>query len=167
MTWRWPLWCGPTSLPDGPGQFGAVRKHDIHTGVDLYTYPGMPVLAVEDGVVVGIEIFTGPRAESPWWNETEALLVEGVSGVVCYGELAVQSGLEIGSKITQEQCLGCVKTVLKKDKGRPRTMLHFELYQHGTKETVWWRRGERRPVNLLDPSEHLKAALDALKRAVS
>lgn len=163
MTWRWPLWCGPASLPDKPGQFGTVRKHDIHTGVDLYTYPGMPVLAVEDGVVVGIEIFTGPRAESPWWNETEAILVEGASGVVCYGELAVQKGLEIGSQITQEQCLGCVKPVLKKDKGRPRTMLHFELYKHGTKKTVWWHRGQPRPANLLDPTERLERALAAFK----
>jgi hypothetical protein len=26
----------PTVPVDGPGKFAAVRKHDIHTGVDLY-----------------------------------------------------------------------------------------------------------------------------------
>lgn len=56
MTWAWPLWEGPAALPDGPGRFGAVRKHDVHTGIDLYTYPGMPVLAVEDGVVVAAPV---------------------------------------------------------------------------------------------------------------
>ena len=65
MNWRWPLWCGPAELPDEPGRFGTVRKHEVHTGVDLYTYPGMPVLAVEAGVVVAIEKFTGLEAGSP------------------------------------------------------------------------------------------------------
>lgn len=159
MTWLWPLWCGPAELPDEPGRFGAVRKHDIHTGVDLYTYPGMPVLAVEDGVVVAIEKFTGPEAGSPWWNDTEAVLVEGASGVVCYGEIAAQVGIAVGARVKREDCLGCVKTVLRKDKGRPRTMLHFELYEHGTRESVWWRLGEPRPSNLLDPTERLEEAL--------
>lgn len=163
MIWRWPLWCGPAELPDEPGRFGAIRKHDVHTGVDLYTYPGMPVLAVEDGVVVGIEDFTGPKAGSPWWNDTQAVLVEGESGVVCYGELGVPKELKIGSQIRREDCVGCVKPVLLKDKGRPRTMLHFELYAHGVRETVWWHLGEPRPAGLLDPTERLERALAAFK----
>jgi murein DD-endopeptidase MepM/ murein hydrolase activator NlpD len=160
-TWRWPLFEGPRQMPDpkGPGAFGAVRKHDIHTGVDLYTYPGMSVLAVEDGVVVAIEDFTGPKAGSPWWNDTQSILIEGRSGVVCYGELSVLSGIQVGSEITREQCLGCVKTVLKKDKGTPRTMLHLELYEKGTTESVWWHLGDPKPSNLLDPTELVGEAL--------
>jgi murein DD-endopeptidase MepM/ murein hydrolase activator NlpD len=165
MSWRWPLWAGPAELPDEPGRFGAIRKHDVHTGVDLYTYPGMSVLAVEPGVVVGIEKFTGPKAGSPWWNDTQAILVEGESGVVCYGELTVEKGLKIGSPIEFEQYLGGVKAVLRQDKGRPRTMLHFELYTHGTRESVWWRLGEPKPENLLDPTARLEKALAAFKGA--
>jgi len=160
VTWRWPLWGAPPRLPDEPGQFGAVRKHDIHTGVDLYTYPGSCVLAVEDGVVVAIEDFTGAVAGSPWWADTQAILVEGKSGVVCYGELIAPRRLAVGDRIQADGFLGCVKTVLRQDKGRPMTMLHFELYTHGTRETVWWRLGEPRPANLLDPTEQLTEALE-------
>lgn len=164
MTWRWPLWCGPAGLPDEPGRFGAVRRHDVHTGVDLYTYSGMPVLAVEEGVVVAVEKFTGPAAGSPWWNDTEAVLVEGASGVVCYGEIAAREEIVVGAHVQREDCVGCVKTVLRKDKGRPMTMLHVELYEHGARETVWWRHGESRPQGLLDPTARLEQALDALRK---
>ena len=164
MSWHWPLFEGPAEMPDALGRFGAVRRHDVHTGVDLYTYPGMPVLAVEDGVVVAIEKFTGPAAGSPWWNETEAVLVEGASGVVCYGEIVTPAGLKIGDSVRREDCVGGVRTVLKEDKGRPMTMLHLELYDHGTRETVWWRLDEPKPPNLLDPTEHLVAALEHVRR---
>ena len=113
MNWNWPLPVRP-EIPTGdhPGSFGAVRKHDVHTGVDLYCDPGTEVYAVEDGVVVEIEDFTGPKAESPWWHETQAILVEGESGVVLYGE--VEALVEVGDKITTGQVVGKVKTVLKK-----------------------------------------------------
>jgi hypothetical protein len=42
-----------------PGAFAARRRHDVHTGVDLYCSEGEPVLAVEDGDVVNVEPFTG------------------------------------------------------------------------------------------------------------
>lgn len=165
LGWRWPLFEGPWGMPDGPGRFGAVRRHDVHTGVDLYTYPGMSVLAVEDGVVVAIEDFTGPRAGSPWWNDTQAVLVEGESGVVCYGEVVPPRELRVGDRVEREQYVGGVRPVLKKDKGRPTTMLHVELYTHGSRETVWWRHGEPRPTSLLDPTGHLAGALRAIRRA--
>ena len=150
----WPLFGHyPEVLrPPHPGAFGVERRHDIHTGIDLYCEPGQRVGAVEDGEVVEIEIFTGPRAESPWWNETQALLVEGESGVVLYGEIAVREGLQVGDRVLRREDLGTVQTVLKKDKGLPMTMLHFELYEKGTRESVWWRLGEEQPANLKDPT---------------
>lgn len=56
-------------MPDDEGMFGAVRKYDIHTGVDLYCEEGSLVSEYEDGIVVAIEDFTGVKANSPWWNE--------------------------------------------------------------------------------------------------
>lgn len=78
---------------------------------------------------------------------------------MCYGEIAVQVGIAVGARVHREDCLGGVKTVLRKDKGRPMTMLHLELYKHGTRETVWWHLGEPKPLNLLDPTPFLVAAL--------
>jgi hypothetical protein len=97
IQWRWPLPNVPKLLPDTPGRFGAVRKHDVHTGVDLYCAVSAKVVAVEAGEVVAIEPFTGPDAASPWWLSTEAVLVEGASGVVVYGE--VHPEVQVGDQL--------------------------------------------------------------------
>ena len=67
----------PIPLSGHPGAFGAVRKHDIHTGVDLYVPEGTAVYALYDGVVVDVSKFTGPEANPPcpWWNETYSVTV--------------------------------------------------------------------------------------------
>lgn len=89
MNWIWPIPSVVKSFPgeNTQGYFGAIRKYDIHTGIDIYCNSGCKVLAVESGVVKNVEIFTGPTAGSPWWNETRAIWVEGESGVVVYGEV--------------------------------------------------------------------------------
>lgn len=157
MPWKWPL-KSPILLPDTPGCFGAERTKDIHTGVDLYCEPDTEVVAVEDGVVVGIEIFTGKNAGSPWWNETYAVLVAGETGVVVYGE--VNTILEVGFHVPRGGQVGHVLPVLRKFKGRPMVMLHLELMRHGASETVWWHYSNkqsvsRRPECLLDPTPFL------------
>lgn len=154
--WQWPL-PGVDKLSSYQGSFGAVRKYDVHCGVDLYCEPHQLTVAVEDGIVVGIEKFTGEFAtpSTSWWNDTYAVLVEGASGVVVYGEIEPTNTIQVGKKIRQGQTLGYVITVLKKDKGLPMTMLHLELHKPGTKETVTWNLNEPRPESLLDPSDKL------------
>ena len=136
--------------PGIEGSFAAVRKHDIHTGIDLYCKPGSRVLAIESGIVVAVENFTGPKAGSPWWNDTQAVLVEGKSGVVCYGE--IDTSLSVGDVVQEKSLIGEVITVLKKDKGKPMTMLHLELYEHGITESVIWELESKKPKGLLDPT---------------
>lgn len=157
--WFYPL-KEATLLPDELGSFAAVRKHHTHEGVDLYGEQNEDVFAVEDGVVVGIEWFTGEHTNppSPWWNNTQGVLVEGESGVVVYGEILLVEGIEIGSVIKREQKVGELETVLKKDKGRPMTMLHMELYEKGVRRTGEWDHGNDRPKGLLDPSEYIEDA---------
>lgn len=157
--WEWPLLAQQRIWPDAPGQFGTPRKHDIHTGIDLYCPLGTRVVAVEAGMVVGVENFTGPAAGSPWWNDTQALLVEGQSGVVVYGEMAPEPELTPGVHVEAGQHIGTVTTsVLKTDKGRPMTMLHVELMAPGTHETLWWPLDREQPPMLLDPTAKLFAA---------
>ncbi len=141
-------------LPHEQGKFGAIRKYDIHTGVDLYCEPNSNVYAIEDGIVIGIEFFTGENAGSPWWNETECVLVEGSSGVIVYGEIA--TAVRLHEWIGQGELIGNVKTVLKKDKGLPMTMLHVELYKNKTKDTCSWPLNTPQPDNLLDVTIMLK-----------
>ena len=143
---------------EGQASFGGVRKFDIHTGVDLYCNNETLVFAIEDGIVVNIENFTGESAGSPWWNETNSILIEGESGVILYGELKPLTA--IGETIKKGELIGFVVPVLKKDKGvNPTTMLHMELYKHGTRESVWWKLDEPQPSELLDVTKILQNLL--------
>lgn len=148
---------GVTGLPlsPHPGAFGVQRKHHTHEGVDLYCSDGTPVSAVEDGIVVALLAFTGAQATppSPWWHDTQALLIEGSSGVVVYGEIEPLLNIEIGAHVKAGQKLGWVKQVLKVNKGRPMSMLHLELHQHGTRDALEWE--DKRPETLLDPTPYL------------
>lgn len=164
MKWVWPVPGAELNIPGSnvphPGKFGVARKYDIHTGEDIYCEPGQKVVAVEDGEIVSIENFTGEFANppSPWWNDTKAVLVEGESGVVVYGEIKPLEHIAVGQKIKQGEIVGHVVTVLKKDKGLPMTMLHFELHKPGTRETVIWNIGEPKPDTLLNPLGNLYRA---------
>jgi murein DD-endopeptidase MepM/ murein hydrolase activator NlpD len=149
--WPLPHCDGYTSYQ---GLFAAERKWDKHTGYDLYCEPEQLVVAMEDGVIVKIENFTGENATppSPWWNDTKAVLIEGASGVIVYGEIRPLEAIQEGQKVKAGKILGRVITVLKKDKGLPMTMLHVELYKPGTRETVIWNIGDSQPDSLLDPT---------------
>ncbi len=150
-----------TQLPVGchPGAFGVRRKHHIHEGVDLYARVNDAVYAVESGIVVGIEEFTGPNADppSPWWLPTKAVLVQGSSGVVLYGEISPL--VAVGTGLIAGQLLGTVQRVLVNDKGYPTSMLHLELHVHGTRTSSHpWDDEHGRPASLLDPTPFLLEA---------
>lgn len=136
-----------------PGSFGIDRHEHVHTGVDLYAPYGCPVRAMEAGKVIAIEWFTGPSINLPWWNDTRAVYVEGDSGVFNYGEIKEFPNIKVGSTIEQGQLIGYVLIVLKKFKGRPMSMLHVELYDHGYVDS-WgeWKIGNPKPEHLQDPT---------------
>jgi murein DD-endopeptidase MepM/ murein hydrolase activator NlpD len=144
------------SKPAEHGTFGYVRKYDIHTGVDLYCAPGTNVHAIEDGIVVAIEAFTGVEAGSPWWRSTQVVLVEGASGVIAYGEIIPYLNIRTGEFVSAGTIIGIVETVLKVDKGLPMTMLHIELYEPRTTKSVVWELDSPKPESLLDVTPLLK-----------
>lgn len=151
---------GETGLPMGPehpGAYGTVRRNHVHEGVDLYCPDGTPVFAVEDGTVVAVIAFTGPDAEppSPWWHDTHAILIEGESGVVVYGEVGIGTGIREGLRVQAGEPIGHVRQVLTKDKGRPMSMLHIELHSHGTRDAYEWTLESGRPESLRDPTPFL------------
>lgn len=154
------------------GSFGAIRRHDIHKGVDLYCPEGTEVFAVEDGVLCHLRPFTGKCAGCPWWEDTWAVSVAGERGVVVYGEIQWHGFKTIGEtvdhlvnkdrdtqrfhflpkEIKRGDLIGHVKTVLKKDKGRPMSMLHLALHNHGVLSNGVWELGAEKPEGLLDPT---------------
>lgn len=157
--WHWPLQNQEPLFPDEPGTFGVARKFEHHTGIDLYADRGTEVVAVEAGIVVLIEVFTGPLAPdpSPWWNNTQAVLIEGSSGVVTYGE--VTALVEVGQVIKAGDVVGVIEDpVLRRFKGRPMAMLHLELAVPGTRTTYWGWLDNPQPKALLDPTPKLREA---------
>lgn len=146
---------GATGLPlePHPGAFGVSRQHHRHEGVDFYCPEGTPVQAVEDGVVVRVMGFTGPKADSPWWHDTDAVLIEGASGVVLYGEIAPQ--VKEGDRVSAGQVVGHIVQVLREDKGRPMSMLHLELHTAGTRDCYEWTDESGKPPSLQDPTPYL------------
>ena len=148
----WPLLGCMPMLPDDIGRFGVVRRHEHHSGIDLYCELGTKVLAMEDGVVVAIEHFTGPLSTptSPWWNPTQAVLIKSANQVLVYGEITAQ--VEVGQYVKGGSIIGVVdKPVLRHFKGRPTVMLHLEkLTAEATKSEVW-PLDQNCPRNLLDP----------------
>ena len=144
------------------GAFGVRRRHDVHAGVDLYANVGTLVYPVEAGIVVAIDPFTGKDADCDWWEDTWAVYVEGESGIVCYGEILPNPNLKIGDKIEvssgliyPNNLIGTVLRVLKKDKGRPTSMLHLELHKKGFIHGTHWEKGKEKSENLLDPTQYL------------
>jgi len=140
-------------------RFGAVRKHDIHTGIDIYLPYGTKVYPIEDGVVVNVEWFTGTKSNppTPWWKDTQAVWVQSSNSnklVFVYGE--IDTDIAIGTKVSVNDCIGTIAEVLKKDKGKnPTTMLHLELYSDIPEQTVIWNIGEPMPNLLMDPTVYI------------
>jgi len=137
------------------GAYSVFRTHDRHEGVDLYCPNDTPVYAVEDGIVVMMRCFTGRYAHCAWWNETDSISIEGATGVVEYGEIITDEEMQIRRQVFQGDLIGWVRTVLKKDKGRPMSMLHMNLYEGAqTRDQSWSLEGPK-PTGLADPTPHL------------
>jgi 3-polyprenyl-4-hydroxybenzoate decarboxylase len=166
LRWDFPL--PETTCPGIPvgnhlGSFGIVRRHGKrHCGVDLYCRNGTMVTAVEPGVVVAIDGFTGASVGSPWWNETKAVKVEGASGVVCYGEIRPYLSLKVGDMLGRGDPLGQVEQVLPDGQlrgdipGHSLSMLHIQLYEHGrVHKDESWLEGQPQPGGVLDPTPFL------------
>lgn len=145
-----PAWVTGLPLPPHPGAFGVRRQWHVHEGLDLYVPQATPVVAVESGEVLAVRPFTGPALGHDWWLPTSAVWVAGDSGVVAYGEIA--SHVKVGQCVRAGELLGVVLRVLKKDKGRPTSMLHLELRAPGNTADIEWGVFEARPAALRDPT---------------
>lgn len=150
----WPLRNGQPSLPHvgAVGDFAFRRSFYYHPGVDLYCPDLQIIQAMEDGIVVHTEHFTGAEANppSPWWLDTQSIMIEGESGVIGYCEVIPFRHLTVGTRVYEGESIALVTPVLKKDKGNGRTMLHLEHYVPGTKHHVTWKLDTSKPRELLN-----------------
>lgn len=151
-------------IPTNPANlFGAVRRYDVHTGIDIFMHEGASVYLPFDGIVIKKGNFTGVNAEpfpSPWWNDTQYIIVQHdvpiwytdlLECYVLYGEINVRDDIEVGSKIPAGDVIGNVVRVLKNDKGFPMSMLHVEVYDECPASPAVWNHNEPKPDHLHDP----------------
>ena len=148
-----------------PGAFGAVRKFDIHEGVDIYCEKHAGVYAMEDGEVVASYHYTGNAAKCDWWNDTWCIKIKGKSGVITYGELEMpeynRKLPSVGTFVKAGDLIGMVGQVLKDGKKRNDIrnhnvcMLHVELRTENC-HIDGWKLDEDRDKRLLDPTPYLK-----------
>lgn len=161
----WPLKNKTPSIPEhgAVGDFAHKRSFYYHPGIDLYCQLNHEVQAIESGIVVNIEQFTGEGADptSPWWLDTWSILIEGASGVIGYCELKPLSHVKKDYKVAEGEVIAHIIPVLKKDKGNGTTMLHLEQYVTGTRHHVTWKHAEPMPPELLNPRQLLEGLKDA------
>lgn len=149
--------------------FGAVRKYDVHTGIDIFMHEDAPVYLPFDGEVVKIGNFTGTNAEpfpSPWWNDTQYVIIKHmipafywygdlILKYVLYGEIEVSREIKIGDKLPEGTIIGNILEVLRNDKGSPTSMLHVEMYNEIPEYPVVLDHSESIPTCLEDPYDFL------------
>lgn len=158
--WLFPLTkCSGIPINYHPGAFGFKRRDKYHTGVDLYCQEGDPVFAAEKGLVTSVEKFTGPWDNSPWWLNTECILIQGNSGTICYGELVPK--VSVGQYVLEGDIIGNITPVIPPERirkdipGHSCSMLHLEFYVgFYSKASTSWEQG-RKELNLVDPTINL------------
>lgn len=143
------------------GAFGVKRKYHTHEGIDLYCKDGTEVLSLTDGIIIDKGWFTGTLAGSSWWRDTQYVSIQTDNYVFVYGEII--SSLNIGDRVFIGDTIGNVKEVLIKNKGRPKSMLHLEVYESKfyTSPKEWINE---RPLGLIDPLVVLRDLIKESKK---
>jgi len=159
-----------------PGSFWEDRGDRRHCGIDIYTPEGSDVIAVENGKVIEIGLFTS-SLWIPYWNTTYYILIKNTTGYICkYAELRdvnvhvdekVNSGQLIGhvgqvlnSQSITEESPSYIKKLLKNGK---LSMLHLELLKAppiDPKEYLggnWY--GSKKPRYLVNPMSYLSSIM--------
>lgn len=154
-------------LPDAQhcGGFKYQRQFHQHEGIDLYCENGTSVYTCDSGVVTKIDWLTGEECNSPWWNSTKFVAIKHDNDdyISLYGELSPKEHITIGYRVKKGEQIGEVVRVLKQDKGRPTTMLHFEQYKTNADEIPFCADNDK-PFSeyLVDPLPYLVKAYEKL-----
>lgn len=139
-----------------PGCFGFKRKHHYHEGIDFYVPLGHRIYSGWDGQIVSVFQLTGAAVGSDWWEDSWACMIQSDSYYWMLGELSFETIIvHPGENIRKGQFIGCVGKVLKKDKGRPQTMLHLQCHTLNSQQDDWaalWSDYKQKPNGLIDPT---------------
>ena len=142
--------------------------------MDIYAPEGSVILAVEDGIVLEVGIFTSPERIFYWKTTFYVLIKHGQGLVGKYAEMgdvliqegdAVKAGQVIGHVgVTLDKKKIGAKTpsyIQKLNRNNNQSMLHFELYRKKPIKTKNYLGGntskQKKPEGLVDPTEYLNS----------
>jgi murein DD-endopeptidase MepM/ murein hydrolase activator NlpD len=176
------FWPVPESRPEDLGNerssgfFWENRGDRRHCGVDIYAPEGSRVLAIEDGEVLDVGIFTS-NGKVSYWNTTYYVLLQKQTGIIGkYAELR-EALVRPGEHVQAGDLIGHVGSVLNPERvfddspdyikslvqHNRHSMLHFELYRKGAGEPSLYSGGNvfthEMPDHLMDPTDYLRAVL--------
>ncbi|KYK23645.1 hypothetical protein AYK25_06575 [Thermoplasmatales archaeon SM1-50] len=157
-----------------PGSFWEDRDDRRHCGIDIYAPEWSDVIAIENGKVINIGLFTS-SLWVPYWNTTYYILIKNTTSYICkYAELR-DVNVHIDEKVNSGQLIGHVGQVLNSQnitkespsyikrllRKKKLSMLHLELlkvpvinieeYLGGN----WY--GSKKPSYLVDPTSYLSS----------
>lgn len=133
------------------GSFGAPRNNGlrIHPGVDLGCPFGTDVFAMEDGIIMYKQGWSGPK--------TSAIIVYSpkTNFSIVYGAIFPGSNLPLKTEVKKGQKIATIGIYPKSS-----TMLHCEMW-HGILSPTRrlknvWKKGKSKPEILIDISPYLK-----------
>jgi len=176
---KWPVLGFKKTIPllGETGGFLQHRGDRKHCGIDIYAPKNTPVVAIETGKVVLVDLFTSPDLIS-YWNKTFQIIIKGESGLFYrYAELN-DSCVQIDENVQEGKTLGHVGRVLnikRIDESSPAyiqrlknqkhdCMLHLEIYDAEPKKNDhylggnWF--GRDNPDHIRDPAEILKKVIE-------
>ncbi len=174
MVWPVPKSYSKTLPREGePGSFWEFRGDRYHCGVDIYAAVGETIVAMDDGVILDVGVFTSPQ-QIEYWNETCFVVVMHASGL--FARYAEMDGclLENEDIIRKGQFLGRVGQVLNPARissGAPEyikrlsqsehaSMLHLEMFSRYPAPIPQYLGGNTfqgdKPSFLLDPADYFE-----------
>jgi hypothetical protein len=147
-------------LPPHSGAFGDARDRHFHEGIDLYAPADTPVLAVEDGTVIGVTPFSGSSTRKDYWRDMEAVLVQGASGLIAYCEFSPLASLRPAMTVKAGDPVGKIyaagytfrKAADKHEDHAHHAFLHLELHAAHVRGPTKWDADKPKPATLFDPT---------------
>lgn len=159
------------------GAFWEDRKDRHHAGVDMYAPCESPVVAIEDGEVVDVDVFTNPQMIH-YWFVTYSVMIRTADGQIHrYAEMK-DACVKKGDFVKGGDVIGHVGYVLNVDEinetspgyvqklkaAGDASMLHFEIHNRYPCEISNYKGGnffqDDCPDYLVDPTDYLKSIED-------
>lgn len=132
----------------GQGSFWENRGDRFHCGIDLYSEKGEQIYALNDGLVVAVEIMTHPD-KAHYWNITYQVVVKSDTYYIKYGEV-INPTVIVGDYIRKGQAVASVGQVLDAGKIKKSDPEYIQKLKYGKNAMLHLECWKKDPVIVHD-----------------